>query len=85
MLAKGQKDAHFAGQLEDVANRVKTGESLSAAFEAQMGIPMIYTTTLLAGERSGNLQEVLERYVSFPAHLADLSEKAITSLIYPCV
>ena len=29
------------------------------------GFPVIYTTTLLAGERSGNLQEVLERYVSF--------------------
>jgi len=49
MLAKGQKDAHFAGQIEDVANRVKTGESLSAAFEAQTNIPTIYTTTLLAG------------------------------------
>src|ERR1700744_2659095 len=62
MLAKGQKDAHFAGQLEDVANRVKTGESLSAAFEAQTNTPTIYTTTLLAAERSGTLQEVLERY-----------------------
>ena len=61
MLANIQKDPHFASQLNDVANRVKTGESLSSAFEAQSGIPSIYTTTLLAGERSGNLQEVLER------------------------
>jgi type IV pilus assembly protein PilC len=44
---------------------VKTGDALSAAFEAQSGFPVMYTTTLLAGERSGNLQEVLERYVSF--------------------
>ena len=51
MLAKGQKDRNFAAQLDDVANRVKTGESLSAAFEAQSSIPAIYTTTLLAGER----------------------------------
>lgn len=29
MLAKGQKDARFAAQLDDVANRVKTGEALS--------------------------------------------------------
>ena len=85
MLAKNQKDAHFAAQLEDVSNRVKTGESLSAAFEAQTGFPVMYTTTLLAGERSGNLQEVLERYVSFQRISLTFRKKLITSLIYPCV
>jgi len=54
MLAKGQKNAHFSAQLDDVSNRVKTGEALSSAFEAQSGFPVMYTTTLLAGERSGN-------------------------------
>ena len=65
MLGKIQKNALFSGQLDDVATRVKTGEALSAAFEAQSGFPPMYTTTLLAGERSGNLTEVLERYISF--------------------
>lgn len=83
MLAKGQKDAHFAGQLEDVSNRVKTGEALSSAFEAQSGIPTIYTTTLLAGERSGNLQEVLERFVSFQRVSLTFRKKLTASLIYP--
>jgi type IV pilus assembly protein PilC len=83
MLAKGQKDAHFAGQLDDVANRVKTGEALSAAFEAQSGIPPIYTTTLLAGERSGNLQEVLERYLAFQRVSLTFRKKLTASLIYP--
>jgi type IV pilus assembly protein PilC len=83
MLAKGQKDRHFASQLDDVANRVKTGESLSAAFEAQTGIPTIYTTTLLAGERSGNLQEVLERYVSFQRVALTFRKKLVASLFYP--
>ncbi len=83
MLAKGQKDARFAAQLDDVANRVKTGESLSSAFEAQSGIPQIYTTTLLAGERSGNLQEVLERYVSFQRVSLTFRKKLTASLIYP--
>src|SRR5580698_9192458 len=85
MLAKIQKNAVFAGQLEDVTNRVKTGDALSAAFEAQSGFPLMYTTTLLAGERSGNLQEVLERYVSFQKVSLAFRKKLITSLIYPCV
>ena len=85
MLAKIQKNAHFAAQLDDVADRVKTGEALSAAFEAQSGFPVMYTTTLLAGERSGNLQEVLERYVSFQRISLTFRKKLVASLIYPCV
>jgi type IV pilus assembly protein PilC len=85
MLAKNQKNAHFAAQLDDITGRVKTGESLSAAFEAQSGFPVMFTTTLLAGERSGNLQEVLERYVSFQRISLTFRKKLITSLIYPCV
>ncbi len=85
MLGKIQKSAHFAGQLDDVANRVKTGEALSTAFEAQSGFPVMYTTTLLAGERSGNLQEVLERYVSFQRVSLALRKKLVGSLIYPSV
>jgi len=85
MLAKNQKNAHFAAQLDDVTNRVKTGESLSAAFEAQSGFPVMYTTTLLAGERSGNLQEVLERYVTFQRISLTFRKKMVASLIYPGV
>ncbi len=85
MLGKTQKNTHFAAQLEDVATRVKTGESLSAAFEAQSGFPIMYTTTLLAGERSGNLQEVMERYVNFQRVSLTFRKKLISSLIYPVV
>jgi type IV pilus assembly protein PilC len=85
MLGKIQKNAAFAAQLEDVCKRVKTGEALSGAFEAQQGFPVMYTTTLLAGERSGNLQEVLERYVNFQRVSLTLRKKLIGSLIYPAV
>jgi type IV pilus assembly protein PilC len=83
MLGKIQKQANFSNQLDDVATRVKTGEALSAAFEAQSGFPLMYTTTLLAGERSGNLPEVLDRYVSFQKIALAFRKKLIASLIYP--
>ena len=76
MLGKIQKNATFAGQLEDVASRVKTGEALSAAFEAQSGFPLMYTTTLLAGERSGNLTEVLGSLRKLPEGRAHPAQKA---------
>jgi type IV pilus assembly protein PilC len=85
MLARNQKNAYFSAQLEDVAHRVKTGEPLSSAFDAQGGFPLMFTTTLLAGERSGTLQEVLERYVSFQRISLTFRKKLVTSLIYPIV
>jgi type IV pilus assembly protein PilC len=83
LLAKQQRNLLFRGQLEDVAIRVRTGESLSQAFEAQGGFPVIYTTTLLAGERSGNLEEVLTRYLAFQRVALTFRKKLIASLIYP--
>jgi type IV pilus assembly protein PilC len=85
MLSKIQKNANLAAQLDDVSNRVKTGDALSAAFEAQSGFPVMYTTTLLAGERSGNLQEVLERYVNFQKVSLTFRKKLTASLIYPAL
>jgi type IV pilus assembly protein PilC len=85
MLVKGQKNPLFRAQLEDVAARVRTGESLSGAFEAQGGFPLIYTTTLLAGERSGQLEDVLSRYLAFQRISLSFRKKLIASLLYPCL
>ena len=85
MLVKGQKNPVFRAQLEDVAARVRTGESLSGAFEAQGGFPLIYTTTLLAGERSGQLEDVLSRYLAFQRISLSFRKKLMASLLYPCL
>jgi type IV pilus assembly protein PilC len=85
LLAKRQKVPHFRAQLEDVAVRVRNGESISGSFEAQGGFPVVYTTTLLAGERSGNLEEVLQRYLDFQRVSLTFRKKLVASLIYPAV
>jgi type IV pilus assembly protein PilC len=85
LLARRQKLPNFRSQLEDVATRVKNGESISESFEAQGGFPVVYTTTLLAGERSGNLEEVLQRYLDFQRVSLTFRKKLMASLIYPAV
>jgi type IV pilus assembly protein PilC len=85
LLARRQKIPHFRAQLEDVTTRVKTGESISGAFEAQGGFPLVYTTTLLAGERSGNLEEVLQRFLDFQRVSLTFSKKLKASLVYPAI
>jgi type IV pilus assembly protein PilC len=83
LLSRRQKDPYFKGLLENVEERVKSGELLSDAFAKQEGITKIYTTTVLAGERSGNLEEVLDRYITFQKITATFRKKLMASLWYP--
>src|SRR5580700_2174027 len=83
LLIKRQKDPQLKQILENVRERVKGGESLSDAFAAQGVIPKIYTTTLMAGEKSGNIDEVLTRYVTFQRLAMTFRKKLFVSLIYP--
>jgi type IV pilus assembly protein PilC len=83
LLIKRQKDAQLKQILENVRDRVKGGELLSDAFASQGIIPKIYTTTLMAGEKSGNLDEVLTRYINFQRLAMTFRKKLFVSLIYP--
>src|SRR3984885_7887957 len=85
LLIKRQKDAHMRGMLDNVRDRVKSGESLSEAFSAQGAFPKIYTTTLMAGEKSGNMEEVLARYISFQRLALTFKKKLAVSLVYPAL
>jgi type IV pilus assembly protein PilC len=75
----------FRSVLQSVRDRVRGGELLSDAFEAQKVFPKVYTTTLLAGEKSGNLEEVLGRYISFQRLAVSFRKKLISSLVYPAL
>jgi type IV pilus assembly protein PilC len=83
LLIKRQKDAYLKQLLENVRDRVKGGELLSDAFAAQGVFPKIYTTTLMAGEKSGNIDEVMTRYINFQRLSMTFRKKLFVSLIYP--
>jgi len=83
LLIKRQKDQTLRTLLDNVRERVKSGESLSDAFTAQGLFPKMYTTTLLAGEKSGNMEEVLSRYIQFQRLALTFRKKLAVSLVYP--
>jgi type IV pilus assembly protein PilC len=85
LLLKRQKDPYLKSLLQNVRDRVKGGELLSDAFAAQRTFPKIYTTTLLAGEKSGNLEEVLSRYINFQRLALTFKKKLAVSLVYPAL
>ncbi|HJQ22692.1 MAG TPA: type II secretion system F family protein [Blastocatellia bacterium] len=72
--------------LEDIEDKVRGGQALSAAFAAQGAtFPRIYVASILAGERSGSLDEVLLRYVSYQKTITEARRKIKKSLTYPAV
>lgn len=83
LLIKRQRDPNLHSLLENVRDRVKSGELLSDAFEAQGVFPKLYTTTLLAGEKSGNIEEVLSRYIAYQRMALTFKKKLAVSLVYP--
>src|SRR5512140_2037321 len=85
LLLRRQRNAFFRSVLDNVHDRVQSGELLSDAFPAQGVFPKIYTTTILAGEKSGNLEEVLNRYINFQRMALTFRKKLLASLVYPAL
>ncbi len=76
----------FKSVLNDVFDRVRAGSSLSESFEAHGKMfPGVYTASLLAGEKSGNLEQVIRRYVAYVKVVESVRRKTISALIYPAV
>ncbi len=76
----------FKSVLDDVYDRVRAGSSLSESFEAHGSLfPGVYTASLLAGEKSGNLEQVIRRYVTYVKVVTNVRQKTISALIYPAI
>jgi len=76
----------FKGVLDDVYERVRSGSALSEAFDAHGALfPGVYTASLLAGEKSGNLEQVLRRYVAYVKIVSSVKRKTISALVYPVI
>ena len=69
--------------LANVEEKIKSGIPLSEAFEAQGIFPKIYTASLLAGEKSGALDDVLARFVDYLKRNVAVSRKLRGALAYP--
>jgi type IV pilus assembly protein PilC len=76
----------FRAVLNDVHEKVRSGTALSDAFALQGDLfPRVYTASLLAGERSGNLDAVLRRYVEYTKIIATVKRKTVSALVYPAI
>jgi len=85
LLADRLTDVKLGPHVRAVRDEVKGGTLLSEAFRAQGIFPKIYVSSVMAGEKSGSLTEVLDRYISYQKLALAVRKKVIVSLLYPCV
>ncbi len=83
LLKTRSASANLRIVLADVEEKIKSGIPLSEAFEAQGLFPRIYTASILAGEQSGALDDVLSRFVEYLKRSVGISRKLRGALAYP--
>jgi type IV pilus assembly protein PilC len=85
LLAERLTDPKLSRHVKGVRDEVRNGAMLSDAFARQGVFPAIYVSSVLAGERSGSLPEVLERFITYQRLALSVRKKLLVSLMYPSV
>jgi type IV pilus assembly protein PilC len=69
--------------LTQIRDRVREGRSLSEAVDEAGVFSKVYSTAILAGEKSGNLSGVLEYYIAYQRVSTNVQKKLVAALVYP--
>jgi type IV pilus assembly protein PilC len=86
IMLERQKNPRFRDILADIREKLTSGVALSDAFASYGNLfPPIYSTSLRAGERSGDLEGVLKRFLRYQKMIVALRKKVIGALIYPII
>jgi len=84
MLARRQSHPVLRSVLRDVEERIREGTPLSQAFASRGDVfPRLYIAAVLAGERSGNLDEMLSRYIAYTKQMVALKRRVRAATAYP--
>jgi type IV pilus assembly protein PilC len=76
----------FKAVLDDVHEKVRSGTALSDAFQSHGELfPSVYTASLMAGERAGNLDAVLRRFVAYAKVVDTVRKRTLSALVYPAI
>ncbi|MGO9642595.1 MAG: type II secretion system F family protein [Candidatus Acidiferrales bacterium] len=85
LLAERAASPRLRPLLAEVRRQVREGASLSEAMEQQGAFPKVYTTSILAGEKSGNLSGVLDFYIAYHRVSTGVRKRLLQALIYPVI
>ncbi len=86
LVEERQREPLFRKVLGEIRQRVRSGESLSDAV-ASFGalFPPLYAPTLKAGERSGDLERVIRRFIRYQRLIMEARKRIVSALVYPAI
>jgi type IV pilus assembly protein PilC len=86
IMLERQKNPRFREVLSQIREKITSGVALSDAFAGYGEMfPAIYSTSIRAGERSGDLEGVLKRFLKYQKMIVNLRKKVVSAMIYPSV
>ncbi len=86
LMLERMQNPTFKEVLSDIRDRVKSGQELSDAFAIHGDMfPRLYPSALKAGERSGELEQVIRRFVRYLKLVLDARKRVVSALVYPVV
>jgi len=86
LMLERLREPEFRAVLTEIRDEVKSGSDLSQAFAAHGEMfPSLYASTLKAGERSGELESVIRRFIRYMRLVLDARKRVFAALVYPMV
>jgi type IV pilus assembly protein PilC len=86
ILIERRKNPFFRKSLQDIRDQVRSGAALSEGFAGHPHLfPPIYASTLASGERSGEIESVVRRYIKYTKTVIAVRKKVVSSLMYPAL
>jgi type IV pilus assembly protein PilC len=86
IMLERQKNQRFREVLAEIREKLTSGIALSDAFGSYGEMfPAIYSTSIRAGERSGDLEGVLKRFLRYQKMIVNLRKKVVGAMVYPAI
>ena len=86
ILLERMQNPFFRDMLHEIRDQVRGGTALSDAFAAYPEyFPPLYSASLKAGERSGEMETVIRRYMQYQKVIDEVRKRVIAALVYPSV
>src|SRR5258708_7949141 len=83
LLAERASSPRLRPVISQIRDRVREGKSLSEAVSEAGVFSKVYSTAILAGEKSGNLSGVLDYYIAYQRVSTGVRKKILATLVYP--
>lgn len=86
ILRRGAKNVALAKALECVVRDIRSGKAISEALGlCPYAFPSLYSATVAAGEKTGDLIPAMLGYIDFQKRTEEIRKKVLSSALYPAI